>query len=54
MLDPYQVLGVSRDASEADIKKAYRAQSRKYHQDDNHKKHNKEQEEEKLKQEKEE
>ena len=31
MSDPYQVLGVSRDASDEEIKKAYRALSRKYH-----------------------
>lgn len=31
MTDPYQVLGVSRDASDSEIKKAYRTLSRKYH-----------------------
>ena len=35
MRDPYQVLGVSRDASEEEIKKAYRSLSRKYHPDAN-------------------
>ena len=31
MRDPYQVLGESRDATEEDIKKAYKKLSRKYH-----------------------
>ena len=31
MADPYKILGVSRDASDEEIKKAYRALSRKYH-----------------------
>lgn len=33
MNDPYQVLGVSRGASDREIKKAYRNMSRKYHPD---------------------
>ena len=33
MRDPYQVLGITRAASEDDIKKAYRAMAKKYHPD---------------------
>ena len=35
MIDPYKVLGVSFDATDDEIKKAYRTLSRKYHPDAN-------------------
>ena len=35
MTDSYSILGISREASDEDIKKAYRALSRKYHPDAN-------------------
>ena len=50
MIDPYSVLGVSRDASDDEIKKAYRRMSRKYHPDANINNPNREQAEEKFKQ----
>ena len=50
MYDPYQVLGVSRDASSEEIKKAYRALSRRYHPDANQNNPNKDAAEEKFKQ----
>ncbi len=49
MRDPYEILGVSRDASTDEIKKAYRQLSRKYHPDANVNNPNKDQAEEKFK-----
>lgn len=49
MFDPYSVLGVSRDATDEEIKKAYRKLSRKYHPDANINNPNKAQAEEKFK-----
>ena len=49
MRDPYQVLGVTRGASDDEIKKAYRNLSRKYHPDANVNNPNKAAAEEKFK-----
>lgn len=49
-MNPYDVLGVRPDASEDEIKKAYKALSHKYHPDANINNPNKEQAEEKFKQ----
>jgi molecular chaperone DnaJ len=48
-MDPYRVLGVSPDASDDEIKKAYRTLSRKYHPDANINNPNKEAAEERFK-----
>ena len=50
MTDPYRELGVTRDASTDEIKKAYRTLSRKYHPDANINNPNKDQAEEMFKQ----
>lgn len=49
MADPYSVLGISRNASDEEIKKAYRNLSRKYHPDANINNPNKDQAEAKFK-----
>lgn len=49
MLDPYSILGISRDATDEEVKKAYRRLSRKYHPDANINNPNKDQAEEKFK-----
>lgn len=50
MIDPYSILGISPDASDEEVKKAYRKLSRIYHPDANIDNPNKEQAEEKFKQ----
>ena len=49
MIDPYKVLGVTRSASQEEIKKSYRNLSRKYHPDANINNPDKEEAEEKFK-----
>lgn len=49
MYDPYAVLGLNRNATDEEIKKAYRSLSRKYHPDANINNPHKEQAEEKFK-----
>jgi molecular chaperone DnaJ len=49
MRDPYEVLGISRDATDEEVKKAYRKLSRKYHPDANINNPHKDEAEEKFK-----
>lgn len=49
MRDPYEVLGITRNASTDEIKKAYRQLSRKYHPDANVNNPNRDEAEEKFK-----
>ena len=50
MFDPYEILEISRNATDEEIKKAYRRLSRKYHPDANINNPDKDQAEEKFKQ----
>ncbi len=50
MSDPYKILGISRDATDDEVKKAYRQLSRKYHPDANVTNPNKDKAEEMFKQ----
>ena len=49
MSDPYKILGISRDATDDEVKKAYRQLSRKYHPDANVNNPNKDKAEEMFK-----
>ena len=49
MNDPYKVLGITRNATDEEIKKAYRDLSRKYHPDANVNNPNKDKAEEMFK-----
>ena len=49
-MNPYQILGISSDATDDEVKKAYRTLSKKYHPDANINNPNKEQAEEMFKQ----
>ena len=49
MSDPYKVLGIERDATDEEIKKAYRSLSKKYHPDANINNPNKDKAEEMFK-----
>ena len=48
-MDPYKILGVSPDATDEEVKKAYKQLSKKYHPDANINNPNKEQAEEMFK-----